>query len=110
MPTRKPASHADVVQAIKAHEDTMHKDLSNNLATLRGTVASLSQDINATSKAVLKNGEQVQAMAKTMKQFIDAKNGLGLISDGIIYVGRVCFYLSIIAGTIWAALHFGSKP
>ncbi len=109
MTARKPASQADIGEAIGKHVDAMHTDFNQKLKSLESSVESLSQDINATSKCVVENGKQVADMASTMQQFIDAKNGIGLIGDGIIYVGRIVLAISVIGAAIWGALHFGGQ-
>jgi len=106
---RKPVSQQDIIAAIKKHENTLHRDTAAQIKTLHGKVDSLSQDINATSAAVVENGKAVQNMAETMKSFIDAKNGIGIVGDGIIYVGKLALAISAIGGSIWAAIHFGKQ-
>jgi len=106
----KQASQQDVIDAIKEHENTLHRDTAEQIEALKSEIGSLTQSINATSKFVVANGKQTKEMADNMKSFIDAKNGIGIVGDGIIYVGKLALAISAIGGSIWAAVHFGGRP
>jgi len=110
MPTRKPASHADVVQAIKEHENVMHTALHAQINTLDGKISSLTHDHNKSVKAIRDTQTEIVNSIRSMSGMVDAWNSAGWLKRTIIEIGKLVIAISAISGAVWAALHFGSKP
>jgi len=112
MPAKKRASTSciEVMQhiddVIRHHEDTMHRDMQEQIREIRGALSSLSHDVNV-SVASIK--DDIHELKESTDTVVKATQAVKWSSAFMIGFGKVLLAIAAIGAAVVAAFKWGQK-